>query len=263
MPSPKQKLFAYVNNNPTRFPIIVSVGGIFIATLSAAMFVQAGLHHNGLMVIWLAFGLSTGIAGPAGYIYYTRERQLARQQKQLRKLASTDTLTGVLNRRTFEQAVHNEQLRMRRSGQQSALIVFDLDWFKSINDTFGHAAGDSVLKAVATKAKAELRHPVDAVSRWGGEEFAIFLAGVSASQAVDIAERLRETLVNLALDHIAPGLSVTASFGVRSMSAGCSLKEALIDADRALYTAKNAGRNQVVTASVDESSPFATHAAAS
>lgn len=243
-------MFAYVNRRPTLFPVLVSSTGIVLAALLSSIIVALGLHQNGYLFILLATGLACSLAIPAGYVHYTREKHIARQQETLRRLASTDALTGVLNRRTFETAVGKEQLRMRRSGNQAAVILFDLDWFKAINDTFGHAAGDGVLKSVADAARSELRCPSDAISRWGGEEFAILLSDVSVSEALQVADRLRQTIAGMDFDDLAPGLAVTASFGVRAFSSACSLRTALIDADRALYKAKNAGRNRVVSASL-------------
>ena len=256
----KTRLFVWVNRNPTLIPVLVSTTGIVMAASLSSLIVALGLHEHGLSFILLATGLASLIAIPAGFVHYTREKQIARQQETLRALASTDALTGALNRRTFETAVGKEQLRMRRNATQAAIIMFDLDWFKTINDTFGHAAGDGVLKAVAEAARTELRCPSDAIARWGGEEFAILLSDVSMREALLVADRLRTTISGMDFNDLAPGLTVTASFGVRAFSSACGLRTALIDADRALYKAKHAGRNRVVSASLtgpDQSSTFA------
>lgn len=231
-------------------PVLVSSTGIVLAAVLSSLIVAFELHYNGVVFIALATGLACTLAIPAGYVHYVREKQIARQQETLRQLASTDALTGVLNRRTFDIAVNKEQRRMSRTDKQAAIILFDLDWFKSINDRFGHPAGDGVLRSVAKSAQSELRCPEDAIARWGGEEFAIFLSDVTVAEALTVAERLRDTVAAMDFSDIAPGLSVTASFGVRAFSAACTLQTALADADRALYKAKNAGRNRVVSASV-------------
>ncbi|HIG23841.1 MAG TPA: GGDEF domain-containing protein, partial [Henriciella sp.] len=236
----------FVEQKPTRLPILVSGTAISLATISASVTVALGLHHNGALFIATAIFISCAIAIPAGIIHYWREVDIAAHQEKLRELAATDTLTGVMNRRTFERVVETERARMDRSGDEAAIILFDLDWFKSINDNFGHAAGDEVLKTVAGLAGGVLRKPVDALARWGGEEFAILLTSVTIEQAYAVTERLRGVIEKAAFDDLAPGLSISASFGVTAFTGSSSLHQALSEADRALYEAKKAGRNRTV-----------------
>lgn len=163
--------------------------------------------------------------------------------------AYTDALTGLANRRAYFE--HNP-LTSSRSGQKTqsvAVILFDLDSFKAINDTYGHAAGDAVLREVAKLIQAAMRDG-DLACRFGGEEFSITLNGVDLDRACVIAERLRSTLAATPIRiNNCTGeqtLTVTASFGVAADVAGqLSLEELLAKADAALYLAKALGRNRV------------------
>ncbi|WP_018149492.1 GGDEF domain-containing protein [Henriciella marina] len=253
------RLIDYVNRKPTRLPMLVSGTGISMAAALSSLTVVFGLNHNGPLLVAIMVLFACTIAIPAGYIHYLREVDIARQQKRLHELASTDTLTGLMNRRTFERAVEKERARMNRTANEAAIILFDLDWFKSINDNFGHSAGDDVLKTVAELAGRVLRHPVDALARWGGEEFAILLTDVTPDQAYAVTERLREVIDAASFDDLAPGLSVSASFGVTTFTSQSSLHAALMEADHALYQAKKDGRNQTVCRTT-QTTPVLVHA---
>ncbi|MDC8784515.1 GGDEF domain-containing protein [Roseateles koreensis] len=161
-------------------------------------------------------------------------------------LSSKDALTGLVNRRSFEMALSREVDRVARSGEPALLLVVDIDHFKAVNDTYGHAAGDLVIKAVASALNQGVR-PMDTVARVGGEEFAIVLPSCPASFGVMVAERMRERVSELQVE-VAPGqvLAVTISLGgafapqwVRSSSLLWMER-----ADRQLYRAKAEGRNR-------------------
>lgn len=181
-----------------------------------------------------------------------QKRELEERQlefaRRLKELAETDALTGLLNRRAIEAMAADALAKADHAGAPVAVVLFDIDRFKTINDGFGHAAGDAVLKAVASAARAELR-PGDRLARVGGEEFAALVPGATRAEAGALAERLRRAVAGLALAETA-GLTVTGSFGVAFRPAGSDLRwEALVaSADRRLYAAKAAGRNRVVTA---------------
>ncbi|GAB5458994.1 MAG: hypothetical protein Hens3KO_20240 [Henriciella sp.] len=207
----------------------------------------------GTSLVVTALCVSTAVAIPAGLLQFQREKHIFRQQKALEKLASTDTLTGALNRRAFCDAVSDEQRRMDRSSTRGAILLFDVDWFKAVNDRYGHAAGDVVLKRIASRAQKELRRPSDHFARWGGEEFAIFLSDVSFDLALRVAERLKSELSQLRFEFEGEFVSITASFGVTALSDATLLEDALRNADGALYDAKLAGRNQVIAAAQCES----------
>ena len=165
-----------------------------------------------------------------------------------RLAAITDGLTGLRSRRYFEEALGNESARADRYGQPLSMLLLDIDHFKKVNDTFGHNGGDRVLVEVTHRVQ-ELVRPGDVVARYGGEEFAVLLPSTGPEQALEIAERVRRG-VSAAPIAVAEGrLSrVTVSIGMAGMPGAGSTEELVLAADRALYAAKNAGRNQVAAA---------------
>lgn len=169
---------------------------------------------------------------------------------RLEQEARTDPLTGCANRRHFLQQAEQEVARVRRYGGALSVLMLDLDHFKRVNDHYGHHAGDATLRMLVEICKANLREE-DLVGRLGGEEFAVMLPETAAERAVDAAERLRQAVAGGAVPvNDAPSLHVTASIGVATLEAAESVDGLLGRADRALYQAKNAGRNRVVAYSV-------------
>lgn len=168
-----------------------------------------------------------------------------RLQAELYKLATIDDLTQIANRRQFLTLSRREMERSRRNGDSLSLIMFDIDRFKSINDTYGHDAGDLVLRRFAEVANASLRD-VDIVGRFGGEEFAALLVETDMIKAREVAERMRETMRSLVIDYRDVKISVTASFGVTQIDPQSEdLENAITRTDLALYAAKEAGRDRV------------------
>lgn len=168
------------------------------------------------------------------------------EQHALWSVAQLDMLTGAMTRRAFMSELGNAVATWSRSGTPCSLICFDLDHFKSINDTFGHGAGDKVLRTVASVVRSELR-PCDRLGRLGGEEFGVLVIA-DAGAALDIAERLRAMVEGTSLrDH--PEIAFTSSFGVATCGEAAETRDALISAsDARLYEAKSSGRNRVVGA---------------
>ena len=163
---------------------------------------------------------------------------------ELRMIAQVDHLTGALTRRGFVEQAEREIARSRRYDRPSSLVMIDLDHFKSVNDTHGHAAGDQVLMQVAEIAKVALR-PSDVFGRLGGEEFAMLLPETKGDEAMVVAERMRAAIANHSV-RLPDGktLSVTASFGVAALAPGHATFPAWLEsADTMLYAAKAAGRN--------------------
>lgn len=169
-----------------------------------------------------------------------------RLEAELREIATTDMLTCLPNRRAFITRLEEEHARLRRfEGQQAAVLMLDLDFFKNINDTWGHAAGDVVLREVATVINAQIRE-VDLCSRLGGEEFAVLLTGAAPVAAREFAERLRRRIAEIAVNHDGDTIKVTVSIGVAALRAtDGNADAALLRADRALYKAKEVGRDRV------------------
>lgn len=170
-----------------------------------------------------------------------RERIIAFQYRRMRDEAVTDPLTGLLNRRGFTRIIdHIPEEIMRKAG---AVLVVDLDRFKAINDTYGHDTGDSVLVSVAEQMKSCVRKS-DVVARFGGEEFVVLLPEISEQEARQIAERLRETVCAIRVTLDGDAMPVTTSVGGHWDRNGINLLTALRLADRALYRAKQEGRNR-------------------
>jgi len=168
------------------------------------------------------------------------------------KLAARDSLTGLLNRRKMGEHLEESYYRFQRYDRPFSVILCDIDHFKQVNDTWGHDAGDRVLKAVAAKLRNNIR-PSDQASRWGGEEFLILLPETREPGAVKTAEKLRQqiTVANLDIGH--SGTPLTLSFGVAQSGPGLDLTQVLKNADQALYRAKDTGRNRVVSVGITKS----------
>ncbi len=175
-----------------------------------------------------------------------RTAELSAAMEKLQQLAVTDSLTGLLNRRALYDVLQHELVRCRRYGHPLAVIVFDVDHFKTVNDVHGHPAGDEVLRHVAAIATNVVRG-TDSVARYGGEEFVVSAPETDLTRAVLLAERLRNALRSTAITLDGDGpISVTASFGVATLqSSDESPDSVLLRADQALYAAKAAGRDRV------------------
>ncbi|QEY31179.1 GGDEF domain-containing protein [Synechococcus sp. RSCCF101] len=192
----------------------------------------------------------------------------ARQQRELKRLASTDTLTGLPNRRTFMTELRQATRIVRRHPHFSVgVIMLDLDHFKAVNDTYGHAAGDAVLKHVSAVIRRSLRESdtgsrldsmefADSSGRLGGEEFAVLLRSTSLTGVREMGERLRRALESSPVAIDDGTLTVTMSLGGSLIDAAdVSGEEALMRADRALYAAKDGGRNRMATLEAGDAEP--------
>ena len=165
--------------------------------------------------------------------------------EQARRLAMSDPLTGLLNRRAFLESMRRWVAHHERYAHPVSLLLLDVDHFKQVNDTYGHEAGDAVLRAIADVLPTVTRLS-DVVARWGGEEFVIGLPQTSAVGARVAAERVRRAIAGISL--AAPAgqtLTVTASVGVACLSARETLDALVSRSDAAMYLAKSAGRNRV------------------
>lgn len=168
-----------------------------------------------------------------------------RRSRKLHRLAMTDPLTGIANRRHIEQLAQRALARAGADGEPLCVLVVDVDHFKAVNDAFGHAVGDQVLVRVAQSCKQALRR-FDMIGRMGGEEFLVVLPDTTPEVALQIAERLRRRVECLPLAHLAPGLRITASVGAAMADHDADdLAELIRRADNAMYRAKDAGRNRV------------------
>ncbi|WP_417521816.1 diguanylate cyclase [Marinobacter sp.] len=176
----------------------------------------------------------------------TGKRALERANEQLAKLSMTDRLTGLLNRGTWENLVDAEFERFRRYGHITSLVMFDIDFFKKVNDNHGHLAGDEVIKHTAATAKSSLRQS-DSIGRYGGEEFGIILPETDAKGARIICERIRESIEKSVVQTSVAPINYTISVGISQLTGSVENHMSWMQqADEALYTAKKSGRNCVV-----------------
>jgi diguanylate cyclase (GGDEF)-like protein len=162
----------------------------------------------------------------------------------LRRLATTDPLTGSLNRRHYMELMVREQRRADRYNTGYSVLMIDIDHFKRVNDTYGHQIGDEAIRAMADTCKKVTR-PTDIVARYGGEEFIVTLTHTDGEGAMKVAERLRESVAELALPTDQGALTFTISIGVSVYIKTTKLEQIIAAADRALYAAKSGGRNRV------------------
>jgi diguanylate cyclase (GGDEF)-like protein len=172
---------------------------------------------------------------------------VAEKTQELERLSREDGLTGLANRRSFDEALRREILHSQRYQQPLSLIMLDVDHFKQINDRFHHAAGDEVLQTLARHLSEWVRD-TDLAARWGGEEFILLMPNARLDEALVSAERLREAIGQLHYPMLGEAITVTASFGVAEWQDGELSGELLARVDRALYQAKGDGRNRVVKA---------------
>ena len=172
--------------------------------------------------------------------------RLVVDEMELRLIATTDSLTGAMMRRAAFEAARRDFARARRQNADLSCAVLDIDHFKMVNDTLGHAAGDLVLQQVVDVCRSVLRTS-DYIGRIGGEEFAIILPDTGEKAAFDVVERMRSGIEALAIEYAGKKVPVTASFGVAGLTPAInSFDDLLREADTAMYVAKANGRNQIV-----------------
>jgi diguanylate cyclase (GGDEF)-like protein/PAS domain S-box-containing protein len=176
-------------------------------------------------------------------------QQLEVEKKMAELNANTDSLTGLANRRYFDQVLNAEFHRMKRTGASLSLIMLDVDHFKNFNDSYGHLAGDDCLRQIGTTLKTFVRRASDFVARYGGEEFVVILAETDPRGAETLAERIRKAIEALAIPHAGSEVAqvVTVSLGVVTVyPPGMASTEQIVAlADKAMYRAKQAGRNRI------------------
>lgn len=173
-------------------------------------------------------------------------KQINFMYSRTKYLSQTDELTGLSNRRCFESSFDKEFSRAQRYKNKLTLVMFDIDYFKKVNDTYGHQCGDYILKQVSNAALQTFRKS-DTVFRFGGEEFIVILTETDIEQSKIPLERFRKTIETLDLSYQGQPVKITVSIGACQLSQDIGSKEQLIEkTDNALYEAKNAGRNKTV-----------------
>ncbi len=202
-------------------PVKRKDGSVFIADVSSAPMVLSG---RTIMV---------------GFFHDVTERK--RAEEEILLLATTDSLTGIANRRAFSEQLAREVERVKRYGTPLSLIMYDIDNFKLVNDTYGHDAGDNILQALTAVVKQHIR-AVDFVARWGGEEFMILMPESDLTAAGEAAEKLRKEIAAVSFNHVG---SLTVSLGITAFLPQDDVNTLLKRVDDALYIAKKHGRNRV------------------
>jgi diguanylate cyclase len=226
--------------------------------LGRARFAYPELTNVNVALMWLFFFLAVRRLALIGMQFSTLRAELSQRNRQLtlsiariQELASHDDLTGTFNRRHFMELLHDERERSHRTQQPYSVALFDLDHFKTINDRFGHAAGDAVLRDFCTLVQAHMR-VTDRFARWGGEEFVLLMPVTTPVESASLAvERIRSAVAShdwSSTSALPADARVTVSAGVATCVPGESVEGLIARADTALYQAKNAGRNCFVMA---------------
>jgi len=212
------------------------------------------------LVTILAFLPTSIVIGRAGSKLAIRKRHvktLLAEQKQtqaqlqdtlikLKFAATTDELTGLINRREINNRLEYEYKQMRRNHTPMCILILDLDHFKNINDTYGHPCGDAVLQQVARRLKSTFRD-TDSVSRWGGEEFIVLMPSTALEDAIPVSQRAIKSIASSPIQYQQHTLNVTASGGLCEVISGEGIEAALHQADECLYEAKAQGRNRMIS----------------
>jgi diguanylate cyclase (GGDEF)-like protein len=240
-------LSVYLQGEPAGTEHDVQVDGIEFS----GDWISAELWYLGILCVWMLIGVSYGTSQWIALRRKHREQHqkihdLQSEKDKFERLSTIDALTKVLNRHGIERFLESLQV----ASLPTSVIVIDLDHFKRINDHRGHYDGDRVLQAMGELLREHTRS-TDGLGRWGGEEFVLVCPGASLAKAANLAEKLRERIMQTNFIPEDP-LSVTASFGVATSPAGGNFDDAFRQADQALYLAKSRGRNCVVAASADQ-----------
>ncbi len=238
----------FQDKNVAKFALRLMVRGMILADAMVVL-VHLVLAHYGLLPYPLADALIIGVsvstvtAGAVTYMFGCyigiALRAVSISRDAFEKLSATDTLTGLMNRRAFFDLYET-------AGPGSVFVIFDIDRFKRINDTFGHAAGDGVIRQVGKTLLDHLGPSSLAVARLGGEEFAVLFPADMRAGYADLVEFARRSVSRLVVDPDNPALHVTVSGGVAEVGEALDAFDAYKAADQALYFAKAAGRNRIV-----------------
>ena len=223
-------------------PIKAVDGSIFMADANGIM-CQSGIRHLAVT----ENGEFIGLLSAMNFFEYYKD-----VEEHLSNLAINDGLTGIYNRRYFDETLAREWKRTMREKAPLSLIMLDIDYFKKYNDTYGHQAGDECLRQVATTISGALRRPADMAARYGGEEFVVVLPNLKLEDSAKFGETIRAKIEALKMEHKQSDANpfITVSLGIASVvpSSISSYEELVGAADKALYSAKNKGRNRVCVA---------------
>jgi diguanylate cyclase (GGDEF)-like protein len=223
-------------------PIKAVDGSMFMADANGIIR-QSGIRHLAVT----ENGEFIGLLSAMNFFEYYKD-----VEEHLSNLAINDGLTGIYNRRYFDETLAREWKRTMREKAPLSLIMLDIDYFKKYNDTYGHQAGDECLRQVATTISGALRRPADMAARYGGEEFVVVLPNLKLEDSAKFGETIRAKIEALKMEHKQSDANpfITVSLGIASVvpSSISSYEELVGAADKALYSAKNKGRNRVCVA---------------
>ena len=241
---------------------VVFIFGLFRLNVWQFLFLSAFAVINYALVILLLYNMNPQLVSTSdrlsiivlavvlpwfslvgGYITKLRA-QISRALSTIEKLAIIDDLTQVFNRRQMYKILEHQKALGDRGIHPFSICIFDLDHFKRVNDTFGHTAGDTVLKTVAQETQKNLRN-IDHIARYGGEEFILILTNAEKDEALECAERIRRVVARLVFDKLPDDFRTTISVGVTEFKSGEAIQEAINRSDKALYRAKLNGRDRV------------------
>ena len=225
--------------------VYMTLGSILISLIITVSITSLFGSFVGPLGLSLAILVPAVIASIASYITLSLYFDLEQSRQEVRNLAITDDLTKIFNRRYFFELAERELERTRRNGRPLAIILFDVDNFKLINDSFGHLAGDLVLQEMCMACQSVVR-PYDVFARFGGEEFIVLLPDCDKPRALAFAERIRQLIDNQGMWFKGVNMQITVSMGVAVLDGrGEKLDDLISRADSALYKAKNFGKNRL------------------
>ncbi len=234
-----------INFSPSRLILFSFLVSLVVPPLVTALFISDSHFTTGaLLVIYAIFMFAQSVRLNREY------HQMIKQQLLLEEINNQDSLTGIANRRFFDESMSLAWKTQLRAGESLGLLLIDIDHFKSVNDTYGHKAGDEVIKSIADCIQQSCQRETDVVARIGGEEFAVLIAPASKEVLETLAEKVRFLVEATRVSYAQHKLKVTVSIGVALMppSLETSPDDLFRIADQCLYAAKRNGRNRVVVA---------------
>lgn len=225
--------------------LLITVISILLSVVIAKSVAVLLPGNSGKFNMAIAIVVPSLIAPPLGYIFLNLYFELEKVREEVQVLAITDELTGIFNRRYFLKLAEHELERAKRYRHSLSIIIFDIDDFKKINDTYGHLCGDAVLQDLSLACRALLRQ-CDAFARFGGEEFILLLPETNEANALQVANRLCRLVADHVVEYKGTKIQVTISVGVTNSNPIVDTLDDLLNrADRALYQAKRSGKNRL------------------
>ena len=245
--SEKIRLF-FLNQGVARGVFYLTAGSILISVLITFLITTVFGNGAGFQGYTLAILIPAIIASSASYINLSIYFELEHSRQDIHTLAITDDLTQIFNRRHFFELARRELERSRRNGHHLAIVLFDIDDFKAVNDSHGHMAGDLVLQETCQACKDIIR-PYDVLARFGGEEFIFLLPDTDENRATAVAERLRQVIAGQIITFDTVNVQMTISVGIAIFDPRRdTLDDVISRADSALYMAKRLGKNRLEVA---------------